>query len=69
MNRYKEIYIGLTTMNRQPGWYFVELKQNIKLEIDDPDYFKDWRFWDGEAWERDEYSSCCEVTAVLHGEE
>lgn len=32
------------------GWYYVELRQLIKQDVEDPDYFKDWYEYDGTNW-------------------
>lgn len=47
------------------GWYYVEMRQSDKLDDNDPGYFKDWRFWNGNEWQYDQYTNCCEVINIL----
>ena len=41
---------------KHSGWYFVTFFQYKKEDIEDPDYFKDWIYYNGIKWDYDLYS-------------
>lgn len=47
------------------GFYFVTMYQFDKIDIDHPDYIKDWLYFDGDKWEYcGEYKDACYVCFI-----